>query len=131
MLSCVSRLQGQFGGRQSYLSCRYELQWAERALHVWDVRFQVIEGFGDVGLELRWTLARGAGRRDLVEVSHDCGVGMKVEAVGLRFGVVGAKTIQPYASEANMAWHLLLVFVEESNLRSFKLCVNGLEVEIN
>lgn len=57
----------------AHLSRGHKLQWPERGLHVWDVGLQIVEGVGDVGLELGWTLARRAGRCDLVEGGHDCG----------------------------------------------------------
>ena len=51
----------------SYLTCRNELQWAQRALHVRDVGFELIEGGSDVGLDLGRFLPRWAVGRDLVE----------------------------------------------------------------
>lgn len=77
--------------KQSHLPRRHKLQWPKRGLHVRNVRLQVIEGFGDLGLQLRRTLSRRACRRDLVEMSHDRGVWggyRKLSVVYGRFGMV-------------------------------------------
>jgi len=41
----------------SYLTSRDNLQWPQRALHVWGVCFQVIEGARDLCLNLRRALS--------------------------------------------------------------------------
>ena len=57
----------------AYLTSRHELQGPERAFHVGDVGLQVVDRAGDAGLQLGRVLPRGAGGRNLVDVSHDCG----------------------------------------------------------
>ncbi len=70
--------------KTSYLTGRNELQRPQRALHVRDVGFQIVEGTRDAVLELRRFLPRWTGRCNLVEGSHDCGRGVGA-VLGLRF----------------------------------------------
>jgi len=58
----------------SYLAGGDELERTKRAAHVGDVLLELIESVGDVGLDLRWVLARRAVARDLVECGrrHGC-----------------------------------------------------------
>ena len=51
----------------SYLASRHELQRTQSALHVRDVGLELIQGGGDVGLDLGWFLPRRAVGGDLVE----------------------------------------------------------------
>ena len=52
------------------LARRCELKGSQSGLHVGGVGFQVIDGIGDAGLQLRRMLARRAVGRDLVEMGH-------------------------------------------------------------
>ena len=58
----------------SYLAGGDELERTKRAAHVGDVAFELVESRSDVGLDLRWVLARRAVARDLVECGrrHGC-----------------------------------------------------------
>ena len=49
------------------------MQWPQRALHVRDVRLQIVKCTGDAGLELGGLDPRWAIRRNLVHCCHDCG----------------------------------------------------------
>lgn len=69
-------------GEIPYLSCRNELQWPQRGLHIWDVGFEIVEGICDAGLEFRGTLPRWARRRNLVESGHDCSDLIFIEGAG-------------------------------------------------
>ena len=55
------------GVDSSYLAGRHKLERAESALHVWDVRLEVVESIGDAGLDLRGRLPRWAVWRNLVQ----------------------------------------------------------------
>ena len=57
-----------------YLASRDELQRSQGALHVWDVRLEIVQCARDTGFQFRGILSGRTGRRNLIEVSHDCGL---------------------------------------------------------
>ena len=63
-------------GLQSYLSRTDEVQWPQGSAHVRDIGLEVIEGIGDICLDLGGLLPRWAVRRDLVQSSGRHGDGL-------------------------------------------------------